>query len=73
MFTEFGFYKEFYVDSRFIGNIECEKDREVYGHFGRKTETLERDIVTINKRKIKKGTIVTTMLFPYCGTKSNTK
>ena len=73
MFTEFGHFKEYYIENKFIGVIDCEKDREIYGHFGRKIETLDEDVETSNKRKIKKGTSVMTMIFPYCGIKSNSK
>jgi hypothetical protein len=73
MFTEFGYFKEYYIGNKFIGVVDCKKDREKFGHFGSKKEVLEEDIETSNKRKIKKGTAVMTMIFPYCGIKSNSK
>lgn len=67
MFTNLGYYKEYYIDNKFIGFIKCEKDREMIGYNGRKQETVLSDIVLENKKKIKSGTIVVTFLYPLCG------
>lgn len=67
MFQELGFYKEYWVKNKFIGIINCEKDREVVGYAGRKTETLTEPITLKNKKTLKLGTEVTTLLYPLCG------
>ena len=36
------------------------------GYYGKKTHTLENDLILKNK-KYKKGTVVTTECFPLCG------
>ena len=67
MFNTFGFFKEYYINNKFIGTIKCEKDRDVLGFFGKKYEILTQDIKLSNNRIIKKGTKVETMLFNFCG------
>tara|TARA_R110000782_G_scaffold228358_1_gene314912 strand:+ start:368 stop:586 length:219 start_codon:yes stop_codon:yes gene_type:complete len=68
MFKEFGFIKEYYVNNKFMGTITFKEiDREVIGYNGRTTETLEDAIIFENKKKIKAGTEVMTMLYPLCG------
>lgn len=67
MFKKFGYFKEYYMNNKFMGLIECDKDREKFGFFGKVEEVLKEDILLTNKRKIKKGKKVTTMLFEYCG------
>lgn len=66
-FEDLGFYKEYYVNGKFIGFAKCEKDREVFGYYGKKDEVLAADIVLQNKKRIKAGTAVVTQLFPLCG------
>lgn len=61
-FEQFGYFKDYYVNGKFIGNIVCEKDRDVFGYYGRKKEILTEDIVFKNKKRIKKGEEVTTEL-----------
>jgi len=68
-FTEFGFFKEYYVDNKYIGQHECEKDRETYGYPGRVVETLSEDVFLNKGKKIKKGTQVTTIVYPLNGPK----
>jgi hypothetical protein len=65
-FTTFGFFKEYYVGLKYIGSLDCERDREVLGYMGRREETLDHDVVFKNK-KIKAGTKITTQLQQYCG------
>ena len=72
MFEELGYYKEYYIYNKFIGFIECEKDREIIGYKGRKQETVLNDITLQNKKKIKQGTICNTIIYPLCG-KNNKK
>ena len=66
-FEELGYFKEYFVGSKFIGVIKCEKDREVMGYNGRKIETLSEDTILGNKQKLKKGVEVTTYLQILCG------
>jgi len=67
MFIDLGFYKEYYINNKFIGFIKCVKDRESIGYNGKKEEILTIDIFLENNKKIKKETIVTTMIYPLCG------
>lgn len=63
-----GYFKDYYVDGKFIGNERCEKDRDVFGYEGRKKEILQEDkILGKSKKKIKKGTLVITELQIICG------
>jgi hypothetical protein len=67
MFKQIGFYKEYFLGNKFIGVINyCDKDRETFGYDGKKNEVLAEDIL-IGKKKIKKGSTVTTLLFPLNG------
>jgi len=66
MFEEIGFFKDYYIERKFIGSLICEKDREVFGAYGSKKEILTEDII-LRKKKIKKGTEVTTILNKLCG------
>jgi len=59
-----GFYKEFYLGSKFIGRKDSEKDRERIGYEGIQTHVAESDIV-FKKKKIKKGMEYRTILYPY--------
>ena len=68
MFNQIGFFKEYYVNGKFIGSVSnCEKDRDVIGYEGKIIETLKESIITDNKKKIKENTTVTTILYPLCG------
>ena len=67
MFNEIGFFKEYYINNKFIGFTNCEKDRDIIGYNGRIDETAESDIILFNKKKIKKGTQVRTIIYPLCG------
>jgi hypothetical protein len=67
MFRKFGYFKEYYIGNKLIGFLICEKDRDVYGFFGRKIEKIDIDIILSNNKKIKKNQIVITMLFELCG------
>ena len=66
MFEEAGFYREYFVGSKYIGKVNCERDREVIGYEGIQTIILENDVICHNKKKIKKGTQVRTLLYPLC-------
>jgi hypothetical protein len=66
-FEQIGYFKEYYQNGKFIGCItNVEKDREKIGYYGKKSETLESDLI-VNKKKLKKGSVVETMLYPLCG------
>lgn len=67
MFEHLGFFKEYYVDNKFIGSVHCEKDRETIGYVGRETEAVLTKVVCTNGKIIKEGTIAVTMLYPLCG------
>jgi len=66
-FNNFGFFKEYYIGNKFIGSLPCEKDREDVGYIGRKEEKLKDTVVFRNKKKIKSGESVTTIIYPLCG------
>lgn len=57
-----GYSKDYFVDRKYIGSLVCEKDRDVFGYYGRKEEVLQNDVVFRNKKKIKKGQLVLTEL-----------
>lgn len=68
MFSTIGYAVDYIVNGKYKGSVTLEQpDRETFGYLGRKTETLTEDIQLSNKRKIKKGTLVTTELFPLNG------
>lgn len=67
MFIDLGFYKDYYVNNKFVGSLECEKDREEMGYNGRKKEILTESITFKNKKVIKANTEVMTYLYPLCG------
>jgi hypothetical protein len=67
VFEDLGYFKEYYINNKFIGTINCDKDREEIGYFGRKNETLESELILSNNKKIKKGETVQTILYPLCG------
>jgi hypothetical protein len=67
-FEILGFYKEIVVDGKFVGTIRCENEEgRPHGYNGRQYETLDADIITDRKVKVKKGTTINTSLFPICG------
>jgi hypothetical protein len=67
MFEPLGYYREYYIGSKFIGKINCEKDRETVGYEGKRKEILQEDTIMTNNKKIKKGTEVWTLLYPFSG------
>lgn len=67
LFEENGFFKEYWIGTKFIGYCLCEKDRELTGYNGRKQETTNSEIILTNKKKIKPLTQVTTTIYPLCG------
>lgn len=67
MFIEIGYQKDYYYKGKYIGSINSEKDRETFGYLGRIKETLQKEIIFKNKKKIKQGEEVITELFPLNG------
>lgn len=70
MFNTFGYFKEYYINNKFIGLCDCNRDRDILGFFGEKNEVIDHDIVLSNKKIIKKGTKVKTVLHQLCGVKN---
>lgn len=69
-FEQLGFYKDYYSSDglKYLGSIQnVEKDRDAFGYYGRKKETIETDIIFNNKKRIKKGTEILTELQILCG------
>jgi hypothetical protein len=66
-FKHEGYFREYYIDGKFIGKLLCEKDRDEVGYDGRQTETTNTEITLDNKKKIKTGISVMTILYPLCG------
>jgi hypothetical protein len=67
MFEQLGYYKDYYIGNKYVGKIECEKDREDVGYTSRKIEVLQESIRLSNKKIIKAGQEVVTMLYPLSG------
>jgi len=67
MFKHLGYFKEYYINNKFIGTINCEMDREIIGYHGRKNEVLLDKIKLDNGKSIKKNIQVLTILYPLCG------
>ena len=67
MFKELGYYKEYYIDNKYVGSIKCEKDRDVIGYSGKKNEVLDLEITLENKKKLKANIEYQTILYPLCG------
>lgn len=67
---QLGYFKEYYtIEGKLLGLVyNVEKDRDQFGWFGQKTETLTDDIImNNNNKKVKKGTKVKTQLHITCG------
>ena len=71
-FEIFGFYKEIWLNNKFMGTIRCEydKDRKV-GYTGRQDETFDDDIITDSRKVIKAGTKIQTLYCLLYGTRIN--
>ena len=66
-FEHLGYFKEYYVNGRFIGMLTCEKDRDIIGYSGRTTEVTDKKITLDNRRVIFPATEVQTILYPLTG------
>ena len=60
------YFKDYYIGSKYIGSLKSEKDRDIFGFYGRKNETTETDILLSNNKKIKSKTQVITELQILC-------
>lgn len=68
MFETIGYFLEYSCNGKYLGTKVIDKplNREI-GYSNRKTEALKKDIVLDNKKKIKKGTEVKSILYPLNG------
>lgn len=59
------YFMEYYLDRKFIGTLMCDRinEREI-GYFGKEFIDIEQDLILDNKRKIKKGNKVMTIIYP---------
>lgn len=66
-YEHIGYYEEFYINGKFIGTIPVQRpdDRKI-GYDGKQTMVVNETIICDNKKKIKKGTQVYSMVFPLC-------
>lgn len=71
MFETLGYYKEYYIDSKFIGTIRCELGEREIGYNGRLGEVVFEKMKLDNGKIIKPNTIVTTIIYPLCGKNNN--
>ena len=67
MFSNFGYYKEYYLNGKYIGSIKTDKDRNIIGYNGKLNENIDSIIILDNKKKLKLNTIYQTILYPLCG------
>lgn len=66
-FQKLGYFKEYYLNNKFIGTLPCEKDREIIGYNGRQKEILKDKIVFKKNKSIKARTEVETVIYPLNG------
>jgi hypothetical protein len=61
-----GYYKDYFVGTKYMGQESCEKDRDIMGYNG-KTKHIAEKTFKIGKKTIKEGTEYITMVYPLCG------
>lgn len=66
-FQNLGYFKEYYIDGKYIGSISCEIGERSIGYDGRLNEWVTEKVRLDNNRVIKKDTLVTTIIYPLCG------
>lgn len=67
-FELIGYYKDIYLDGKYYGSINIDElDREVIGYAGKRTEITTEEIKIGNKKRIKIGTAIDTMVYPLNG------
>lgn len=62
-----GYFEEYYINNKFIGNKNCDKKDRVIGFNGKKNFISDFNIVLDNKKIIKKGQEYFTFYFPLNG------
>ena len=68
LFEVFGYFKEYWVDERYLGIKDCDKpEREVFGYYSRMDFEALEDIEFKKGKVIKKGQIYYTRTYPFCG------
>jgi hypothetical protein len=73
MFETIGYFKEYYIDRKFIGTLKCELGEREIGYNGRLGEVVFEKLRLDNGKVIKANTVVTTIVFPLCGKATETK
>jgi hypothetical protein len=67
-FKHLGYFLEYFVNGKSIGTRKItEPDRAIVGYEGRMIFVTEVDIHLDNKKRIKAGTEVKSVLYPLCG------
>lgn len=67
-FENLGYFLEYLVDGKYIGSINIDKpDRKEIGYYGKIELVAENDIIFTNNKKIKKGQIYYTRMYPLNG------
>jgi hypothetical protein len=70
-FEIIGYFKDFYIGSRYIGSITpVKKDRSKCSWYGQQDHIAKSDVLLDKNKKIPKGSTYRTRLMPLCG-KSN--
>jgi len=68
LFKTYGYFKDYYLNGKYMGSVNTQdKDRDVMGYTGRKTEVTTNDIIFHNNKRIPKGSTVVTELQVLCG------
>lgn len=61
-----GYFKDYYIGNKYIGQEPCEKDRETMGYNGRSHHVAQKTF-KVGKKTIKEGEEYMTMIYPLCG------
>lgn len=70
LFEHGGYYKEYYVNGKYIGSKKFDTENLLLsrvGYMGREKSILTELILLENGKQIKAGTQVTTLVYPLCG------
>jgi len=67
MFEQLGFFRDYFVDGKFVGSVKLNDYEGQIGYYSKKTLVVENEIVLDNKRKIKKGTTTYHFTYPLNG------
>ncbi len=64
----FGFFKEYYLDGKYLGSTRCEyEEGRTLGYYGRTYEVFTETFLTDTNKRVPKGVKVLTALNPLCG------